>query len=104
MDILVTITAQYFENYNTSDEGAPYWKAKGGQTFTLRADADSFMYAREFCVEAIQALLARESNSHCRYEYIDHDLVFSEPIELKGFERVLDGIIAEKHAIPGAWE
>lgn len=99
MDTLITITAQYYENYNTSGEGTPYWKAKGGQTFTLRADADSFMYAKEFCVEAIQQLLARESNDYCRYEYVDHDLIFSEPIELKGFEKALDKIIAEKHAI-----
>jgi hypothetical protein len=98
MDTLISISAQYYENYNTSGEGAPYWKPKGGQLFTLRADSDFFFYDEETCVEAIKELLERTSNAHCRYEYIEHELIFSEPIELQGFQAVLDKHLEQKYA------
>ena len=97
MDTLISITAQYYENYNTSGEGAPHWKPKGGQIFTLRADSDLFFYVEDRCVEAIKILLAKESNSYCRYEYIEHELIFSEPVELKGFEDVFNNLPLIKH-------
>jgi hypothetical protein len=88
MTTLVQVTAQYFENYgNPSDK--PHWKAKGGQIFTFRAFADDFMYGKDECVKAIQLLLDDKSGSCWRYEYVDHELIFSEPEELFGFEEKL---------------
>ena len=74
---LVRITAQYYENYGSSE--SPYWKPKGGQEFSLRADSDSFFYCTEECVKAIKMLLAAKSSDYVRYEYLEHDLVFEEP-------------------------
>lgn len=77
---LVRIIAQTFENY--SDNDTPYWKPKGGQEFTLRANADFFMYEKELCLEVIKKMLVEKSNPHMRFEYVDHQLVFHEPIVL----------------------
>ena len=74
---LVRITAQYYENYGSSE--SPYWKPKGGQEFSLRADSDSFFYCTEECVKAIKKMLAARSNDHVRYEYLEHEVVFDEP-------------------------
>jgi hypothetical protein len=41
---LVRITAQYYENYGSSE--APHWKPKGGHEFSLRADSDLFFYCK----------------------------------------------------------
>jgi hypothetical protein len=76
MKTLVHVTAQYFENYNFYDAGEPRWKPKGGQVFSLMVDSDLFFYMKDECVKAIQSLLDEQSNSHSRYEYIDHELIF----------------------------
>tara|TARA_R100001594_G_C3964110_1_gene246096 strand:- start:205 stop:507 length:303 start_codon:yes stop_codon:yes gene_type:complete len=31
----LVINTQYLENYNTTGEGEPYWKAKGGSTYVV---------------------------------------------------------------------
>ena len=88
MTTLVQVTARYFENYGDSSK-YPHWKAKGGQIFTFRAYADDFMYGKDECIKAIQLLLDDKSGSCWRYEYVDHELIFSEPEELVGFEEKL---------------
>ena len=77
---LVRISAQYYENYGSVE--APYWKPKGGQEFSLRVDSDLFLYADEECEKALRLLVESKSNDYARYEYLDHDLVFSEPVPL----------------------
>ena len=101
MKTQVRISAQYYENYAAHDlnwdgkkEG---WKPKGGQEFIIYADSDDFFYGSEACVEAIKALLKEQSNLYARYEYIEHELIFSESITLEGFEEKLSQILeAEK--------
>jgi len=92
---LVRITAQYYENYGTAE--APYWKPKGGQEFSLRADSDSFFYCQEECVKAIKMVLAAKSGDYVRYEYLEHDLVFEEPRQLSSedFEVALQKVHQE---------
>lgn len=92
---LVRITAQYYENYGSAQ--APHWKPKGGQEFTVRADSDSFFYCKEECVLAIKKMLKARSNDYCRYQYIDHDVVFDEPIPLstEEFEAALQMVHQE---------
>jgi len=87
---LVHITAQYSENYGTSEN--PIWKFKGGQIFSLYADADDFMYGEEQCVKAIDTLLEKQSNAMCRYDYCSHELVFSDVVALDTnlFEKELE--------------
>ena len=86
MDNLVQITTQYYENYNDSGVGEPHWKPKGEQIFKMRADSDCFFYGEEIAIAAINSLLKEQSNSHNKFEYISHEVIFSEPIELKGFQ------------------
>ncbi len=97
MKTLVTITAQYYENYASHDldwDGKKEaWKAKGGQEFQIYADSDDFFYGEESCVEAIKCLLKEVSNPCHKYEYVSHELIFSEPIPLEGFKEKLNQIL-----------
>lgn len=93
MSTLVQITAQYYENYGSPEN--PFWKAKGGQIFTIRADMYDLMYDKENVVKAIEMLLTEQCNSHCRYEYLDHEVIFSEPVGLVGFEDKLEQVFNE---------
>jgi len=54
---LIRIFTQYEENYGFS-EGNVAWKNKGGHEFTLKADADLFMYDQDNCISAIKQLLS----------------------------------------------
>lgn len=76
MKTLVHITVQHFENYNFYNDGEPRWKGKGVQMFSLMVDSDLFLYMSDECALAIQSLLDEQSNSHTRYTYISHELVF----------------------------
>lgn len=98
MKTLVHIHTQYYENYNFYDGGTPHWKPKGGHTFTMRVDDDLFLYEEDVCISAIKSLLQEESNNACRYEYVEHELIFSEPTELKGFEERVDTMLEIKYA------
>ena len=77
MNTLVRVIAQYI------DENGKY---KGGQEFIFRADSDIFMYAdQEVLEKAIQKLIDVEDEKWGGYHnYISHELVFHEPIELTG--------------------
>jgi len=96
MDILVQITAQCHENYgahnwNGQGECPQAWKPKGCQVFTLRVNSDSFLYAKEQSIKAIETLLEGQSNNHERFIYVDHELIFQELIALDSaqFEKEL---------------
>lgn len=84
----IQVTAQYYENY--SDSNIPYWKPKGGVDFHFPIDADIALYAhREDLVNAITKMVEEQSNEHCRYEYIDHEVKFSSPVVVMGLENYL---------------
>lgn len=70
----VEVLAQYI------DENG---KKKGGQQFFFFVeDADVFLYAPgELIVETIQTML--DNHDEGSYVYLEHNLVFFEPIELK---------------------
>jgi len=87
---LVHITAQYSENYGTSEN--PHWKFKGGQLFSIYADADDFIDGEEQCVKAIQTLLDKQSNPMCRFDYSSHEFIFSDITALDSdlFEKELE--------------
>jgi hypothetical protein len=98
MKTLVQITAQYYENYGFYN-GTESWKPKGSQVFNLRADSDLFLYGEEMCVEAIKVMLEEHCDRLNRFEYISHELVFAEPMELDGdkFESIFDMVSAQFH-------
>jgi hypothetical protein len=90
MEVTIRITAQYYENY--SDTDTPYWKPKGGHEFTIKADADTISYTYDSDLkEALSKMVADESDSHNKYEYIDHEVIFFEATELSNdkFEKLL---------------
>ena len=81
MDTTIRITAQYYENYAigpNGPEGTPYWKPKGGHEFIVKADSDIVMYADDL-KEILIEMVAAQSNDYEKFEYIDHDVQFSEP-------------------------
>jgi hypothetical protein len=83
MMISVLVSAQYYENY--SDNQTPYWKPKGGVDFSFPIDSDLVMYAyKEDLKTALIKMVEAQSNSHGRYEYIDHEVKFSKPIVVEG--------------------
>lgn len=100
---LVQITAQILENYafgNEDYDGVPKWKAKGGQTFSIQVDSD-FFYDTDICIKAISKLLEEQSNDYCKYVYVDHELVFFEPIKLDSerFENLFNVFAQEKYRL-----
>ena len=98
MKTLVQITAQYFENYNFFNGGTPNWKPKGGQVFNMYVDSDLFLYGEDTCIEAIKVMLEEQCDKLNKFEYISHELIFSEPIVLDNdkFESIFDKICIEK--------
>ena len=87
-DTLIQVTAQVHENYGTAD--SPHWKPKGAQEFFFRADSDHFLYIdRDPIGRVIQTMIDKQMAdhdllyTHTRFTYVDHKLIFSEPIELK---------------------
>ena len=62
------------------------------QEFQIYADSDYF-FMEESCIEAIKCLLKEVSNVCHKYEYVSHQLIFSEPIPLEGFEEKLSQIL-----------
>jgi len=96
MKNLVQITAQYYENYGFHN-GTESWKSKGSQVFNLYADSDLFFYGEEMCVEAIKVMLEEHCDRLNRFEYISHELIFAEPMELDGdkFESIFDMVSAQ---------
>jgi hypothetical protein len=83
MMISVLVSAQYYENY--SDNQTPYWKPKGGVDFSFPIDSDLVMYAyKEDLKTALIKMVEEQSNEYSRYEYIDHEVKFSNPIVVEG--------------------
>jgi hypothetical protein len=89
MMINVLVSAQYYENY--SDTETPYWKPKGGVDFSFPVDSELVMYVRrEFLENVLIKMVEKQSNDYSRYEYLSHEVKFSNPIVVEGLERELD--------------
>lgn len=57
MKIKLLLHTQYMENYSDDPVGNPYWKCKGGDTYTVQEwDADSFS-TDDKMVEIYEALV-----------------------------------------------
>ena len=79
MNVKISVNAQRYENYGFH-EGREYWKPKGGMLFTIEdIDVDIVMYAdNKKVVKAIQRQLELRSSDLEKFEYIDHEVIFSE--------------------------
>ena len=90
MMINVLVSAQYYENYNTTGEGAPYWKPKGGVDFCFPIDSDLVLnIPSKMLVDALIKMVEEQSDGHSLYEYIDHEVKFSKPIVVEGLNEHL---------------
>ena len=90
MMISILVSAQYYENYNTTGEGAPYWKPKGGMDFCFPIDSDLVMYTyKEDLKAALIKMVEEQSDGHSLYEYIGHEVKFFNPIVVEGLEKEL---------------
>jgi len=83
----VIINAQYKENYGSHDwngigECPQSWKSKGGFQFSIEMNADFLLYEEASCIEVFKQMLTAESNNHEAFEYIDHEIQWSEPTKL----------------------
>ena len=79
MTVKVNVNAQRYENYGFH-EGNEYWKPKGGVLFVIEdVDMDEVAYSwEEQIVAAIKEQLDANSNDLEKFEYIDHEVIFSE--------------------------
>ena len=89
----IQVTAQYYENYNTSGEGVPYWKPKGGVDFLFPVESDLVTYAPLGVLEtALTKMVEAQSDSHSRYEYLEHEVKFGKPILVEGLSEELESM------------
>jgi hypothetical protein len=79
MNVKINVTTQRYENYGFH-EGRVHWKPKGKLVFAIEeVDVDLVAYAdKKQVIAAIQKQLDAQSNDLEKFEYIDHDFVFSE--------------------------
>jgi hypothetical protein len=79
MKVKINVNAQRYENYGFH-EGREYWKPKGGTLFVIEdVDVDDVTYSwQEQIVAAIKEQLEANSNDLEKFEYIDHEVIFSE--------------------------
>ncbi len=83
MKVILRIIAQYFENYNTSGEGEPNWKVKGGHEFEVEVEEPLAMYSDPEDVKAtIEILLIEQSNEMGKFEYLGHQFIPVKPTQL----------------------
>ena len=93
------VHCQYYENYNVDANGfgeVPHWKPKGGHTFTMPVDSDTVFYADEDkLIQAIKNLVESQNSIAAKFEYIEHELVTSEPTLVEGLETELEKLYKE---------
>ena len=79
MNVKISVNTQRYENYGFH-EGREYWKPKGGTLFVIEdVDMDQVTYSwEEQIVAAIKEQLKANSSDLEKFEYIDHEVIFSE--------------------------
>ena len=88
---LVRVTTQYHENYGTPEK--PHWKFKGEHEFFFHI-SHSLIFNRKL-IQAVKNLIAGHSHDMAKFTYIDHDIIFHDPTELKGFDAEVKKVYTE---------
>ena len=87
----IQVTAQYYENY--SDTTTPYWKPKGAVDFHFPVNSDVVFYTPQDVLEMALIKMVEEQSNECSlYQYLSHEVKFSNPIVVEGLERELEGM------------
>ena len=97
--INVLVTSQYYENYNTTGEGAPYWKPKGSTRFMFPVEDGVLFYGDDTLVEAISRMLTEQSSEYARYEYRDYDVLWELPRVVTGLGETIENVYKELELI-----
>ena len=99
MNSRVLVHCQYFENYNVDINGfgeVPHWKPKGGYTFQMPIDSDIMVYGDEDkIIQAITNLVESQNSIAEKFEYREHELVFSEPTLVEGLKEEIQKLHSE---------
>ena len=103
MDAKVLVHCQYYENYNVGPDGfnaygdkLPHWKPKGGHTFQMPIDSDMVFYTDEDkLIQAITNLVESQNSIAEKFEYCEHELVFSEPTLVEGLGEEIQKLHSE---------
>lgn len=84
MKTTIRITAQVYEN-KAWYEGGESWRPKFGQEFVMEVAEGILMYTPESeIVKVLKEQIAQQSDDMMKYEYIEHDIVFQDTIQLDG--------------------
>lgn len=90
MNIKLSISTQYFENYGS--EESPHWKPKGEVTFQSEVSAKNVVYWPVSIVEeAIQNILAGMNSEMARYEYVEHQIESPSEV-MEGLEEEIERV------------
>lgn len=81
--VKIRIITQYYENYSDTDN--PHWKPKNSFIFEVFADSDVILYAPNL-EKILSEMVAEQSDSHNKFEYLEHEIVWHEPQVLSGEE------------------
>jgi hypothetical protein len=77
-DVHVRLTAQVYENYGSPD-ALDHWKPKGGHVFLIPVNSDYVCFLpKSELMSRLNLLLERHSSDLFRYEYVDHEVLFSQ--------------------------
>ena len=79
MEATIIISTQYYENYGDSQR--PHWKPKGGFQFKVVANDELIMYTHDLKA-ILTEMVAEQSNDHEMFEYIEHEVHFTDPYQL----------------------
>ncbi len=83
MKALLQIEAQYYENYNLAEKDEPAFRPKGRQIFKVEVDTEFLTYiGTEDLIKACKNILKTYSNDTALFEYLEHKVLFYEPIEI----------------------
>ena len=90
MNINLSISTQYFENYGS--EESPHWKPKGEVTFQAEVSEDIPYLSHSIVEEAIQNILASYTSPIARYEYIEHRIEYP-PVVMKDLDEEINRVL-----------
>jgi len=93
----LNILTQRFENYSDNPE-VPYWKEKGPFEFTMKIEADFWMYDRENMEMLVNQIVENDmSNEHEKFEVRECELSFLETCNIqKEFDKKFKDLMDQR--------
>lgn len=78
------VTVQVYQNYADDIQNDNYWKPKGATHFVIpEVDVDLLQFNQKVTViEAISRMLTERSDRALRYEFVDYEIRWEQPMTL----------------------